>query len=92
MEGVTGFCNCLFPCPKHPARSSTKHLNFYCINKNNSHAARLRLVSYCYFLLFTCCDVICDLLQHRKGKCNILFNGNAENCFGLFLKERAVLS
>ena len=29
--------------------------------KNNSHLTRLRLVSY--FLFFTHCDVICDLLQ-----------------------------
>ena len=38
--------------------------------KNNSHATRLRRVSY-YFLLFTRCDVICNLLQYtHTGKCN----------------------
>ena len=38
--------------------------------KNNSHDSRLRLVSY--VLYFTCCDVICDLLQYtRTEKCNL---------------------
>ena len=41
--------------------------------KNNSHGTRLRLVSY--FLFFTRCDVICDLLQYtrttRTIKCNL---------------------
>ena len=41
--------------------------------KNNSHATRLRLVSY--FLFFTRCDVICDLLQYtHTEKCYLFVN------------------
>ena len=38
--------------------------------KNNSHATRLRLVSY--FLFFTRCDVICDLLQYTRTE-NVVY-------------------
>ena len=38
--------------------------------KNNSHATRLRLLSY--FVFFTRCNVICDLLQYtHTEKCNL---------------------
>ena len=40
------------------------------ILKNNSHATRLRLMSYVSF--FSHCDVICGLLQYtRTEKCNL---------------------
>ena len=38
--------------------------------KNNSHASRLRLVSY--FIFFTHCDVICDLLQYTRTE-NVIY-------------------
>ena len=54
-------CFSLFTCPKHPARSSKKELNFYCIKKTTEdvtackeqqsrHSTSSRLVSY--FLFF----------------------------------------
>ena len=77
------------PNMKHPTRSSINHLNFYCIKRIdyifpcvrvycnsmicNSMITRLRLVTY--FLFFTRCDVVCDLLQYtRTGKCNLFVN------------------
>ena len=39
--------------------------------KNNSHATRLRLVSY--FLFFKRCEVICDLLQYMHARENGIY-------------------
>ena len=44
--------------------------------KNNSHATRLRLVSY--LLFFTRCDVICDLLQYTHTE-NVIYLLNKTN-------------
>ena len=38
--------------------------------KNDSHVTRLHLVSY--FLFFTSCDVICDLLQYTRTE-NVIY-------------------
>ena len=68
----------LFPFPKNP---SINHLNFYCWKQIDniflcvycsSHATPLSLVSY--FSFFTCCDVICDLLQYRRENIIYLLN------------------
>ena len=81
---------CLFPCPKHETSRKifnksfefllykTNRLHFsvrvYCNSMIcNSMITRLRLVTY--FLFFTRCDVVCDLLQYtRTGKCNLFVN------------------
>ena len=81
---------CLFPCPKYETSHKifnksfefllykTNRLHFsvrvYCNSMIcNSMITRLRLVTY--FLFFTRCDVVCDLLQYtRTGKCNLFVN------------------
>ena len=56
----------IFPCVYCNRSEKTSQ----CV-KNSNHATRLRLVSY--FLFFTRCDVICDLLQYtHMGKCYLL--------------------
>ena len=55
--------------------------------KNNSHATRLRLVSY--FLFFTRYDAFCDLLQYiRMEKCYI----NCQCCWTNFCSCRFIVA